>query len=167
MRIVKTPQTPSRKVSMKRLGLGWPGACHSAWLLHSNQAVSLAVLSMSTPSSSKKDRSALTLDGSASSQQGWESVRPGTEPNSSNGQTKTDCNRSNVPNLGPEDWAHALQKLEGLQVSMWLQNASNHLKLPETHWLFLGPTPQQFASTKPIIQEKKLASSINMLGRLS
>ena len=88
MRIVKTPQLPSRKVCMKRLSLGWPGACHSAWLLLSNQS--------SFPSRPVHEHALILQPGllcphirrSASSQQGWESVRPGTEPNGSNGPKK-------------------------------------------------------------------------------
>ena len=139
MRIVKTPQLPSRKVCMKRLSLGWPGACHSAWLLLSNQS--------SFPSRPVHEHALILQPGllcphirrSASSQQGWESVRPGTEPNGSNGQKKTDWNRSNIPNLGPisEDWAHALQNWKACKSACgfkMLQTTWNCLKLIDCFW---------------------------------
>ena len=105
---------------------------------------------MSTPSSSNQDCSALTLDGSALHRQRWASDRPGTEPNSFNGPKKQEGNGSNIPNLGisgPHFWGvdTCTAELEGLQVSVWLQTTWNYLKLPETHCLCLGPTPQRFA----------------------
>ena len=64
---------------------------------------------------------------------------PGTEPNGSNGQTKTDCNRSNIPNLGPisEDWAHALQNWKACKSACgfkMLQTTWNCLKLIDCFW---------------------------------
>ena len=155
MRIVKTPQLPSRKVCMKRLSLGWPGACHSAWLLLSNQS--------SFPSRPVHEHALILQPGllcphirrSASSQQGWESVRPGTEPNGSNGPKKLiEIDQTSLI------WAPFLRT--GHMHCRTGRPASQHVaskcfKPPEIAWNSLivsGPNTHKSLSQKPIIQEK-------------